>query len=184
MDQLMVNMICCPWYQNICGSSGLSSEIKFMLHIINVVVMFVLSLLCYHFLILFPANAISVFVYYSYFTLFCFILFWCCCFSPGKTVWMILILNQSSEACFVSLFLTEQMFILLCRWAHQPSCCERGKHLEMIKFCYNMVIPLQTLTAPIVFLWGLQNEVHLCESLELAANLDAVLDFEKCSRVS
>ena len=30
----------------------------------------------------------------------------------------------------------------------------------------------------------LQNEVHLCESLELAAILDAILDFEKCSKVS
>ena len=29
----------------------------------------------------------------------------------------------------------------------------------------------------------LQNEVHPCESLELAAILDAILDFEKCSRV-
>ena len=30
----------------------------------------------------------------------------------------------------------------------------------------------------------LQNEVHPYESLELAAILDATLDFEKCSRVS
>ena len=31
---------------------------------------------------------------------------------------------------------------------------------------------------------GLRNEVHHCESLKLAAILDAILDFEKCSRVS
>ena len=30
----------------------------------------------------------------------------------------------------------------------------------------------------------LQNEVHPCESMELAAILDAILDFEKCSRMS
>ena len=32
--------------------------------------------------------------------------------------------------------------------------------------------------------WRLQNKVHPCESLELAAILDDILDFEKCSRVS
>ena len=31
---------------------------------------------------------------------------------------------------------------------------------------------------------GLRKEVHHCESLKLAAILDAILDFEKCSRVS
>ena len=31
---------------------------------------------------------------------------------------------------------------------------------------------------------GLQNEVTQCESLKLAAILDAILDFEKCSGVS
>ena len=30
---------------------------------------------------------------------------------------------------------------------------------------------------------GLRKEVHHCESLKLAAILDAILDFEKCSRV-
>ena len=139
-----------------CGSQGLFSQMEFVLHIINfVVVMVVFSLsfsITLSFINLFPADTVSVSVCSSYLPLFCFILFWWCCFPPGQTVRMIL--NQSSEACFVSLYLTEQMSLLFCRWDYSPGCCERGKHLELVKFCYNMVIHLHTLTtAPIVFLW-------------------------------